>query len=200
MTALANHAIEWMKAMGEGSRDERVDRLFAYLHTHGQSSYDPSVTQLEHALQTAHLAQQESHQPHLVVASLLHDIGHLMIDEHDERGDFLDQDCAHEAVAARALSVFFPMNVVAPVQRHVSAKRLLCSLDKRYYAGLSDASKRSFAVQGGELSRSEAMRLLALDGMDDAMTLRRWDDRAKVHGVEVPDLDAYRQVVLDHLL
>ena len=55
-------------------------------------------------------------------------------------------------------------------------------------------------MQGGELSRSEAMRLLALEGMDDAMALRRWDDRAKVHGVEVPDLDAYRQVVLNHLL
>jgi predicted HD phosphohydrolase len=55
-------------------------------------------------------------------------------------------------------------------------------------------------MQGGELSRSEAMRLLALEGMDDAMALRRWDDRAKVHGVEVPDLDAYRQVVLDHLV
>ena len=55
-------------------------------------------------------------------------------------------------------------------------------------------------MQGGELSRSEAMRLLALEGMDDAMALRRWDDRAKVHGVEVPDLDDYRRVVLDHLL
>ena len=108
--------------------------------------------------------------------------------------------CAHEAVAARALSVFFPTQVVAPVQRHVSAKRLLCSLDETYYAGLSDASKRSFAVQGGELSRSEAMRLLALEGMDDAMALRRRDDRAKVHGVEVHDLDAIGQVVLNHLV
>ena len=120
--------------------------------------------------------------------------------ERDEQRDFLDQDCAHEAVAARSLSVFFPTQVVAPVKRHVSAKRLLRSLNETYYAGLSDASKRSFAVQGGELSRSEAMRLLALEGMDDAMALRRWDDRAKVHGVEVPGLDAYRQVVLKHLV
>ena len=44
------------------------------------------------------------------------------------------------------------------------------------------------------------MRLVALEGMDDAMVLRRWDDRAKVHGVEVPDLDAYGQAVLDHLV
>ena len=57
MTALADHAMEWMKSMQAGSREERVDLLFDYLNTHGQSSYDPSVTQLEHALQTAHLAQ-----------------------------------------------------------------------------------------------------------------------------------------------
>ena len=55
-------------------------------------------------------------------------------------------------------------------------------------------------MQGGELSRSEAMRLLALEGMEDAIALRRWDDRAKVHGVVVPNLDAYGQVVFDHLL
>ena len=29
---------------------------------------------------------------------------------------------------------------------------------------------------------------------------QRLSDRAKIRGVEVPDLDAYRQVVLDHLL
>ena len=87
-TALADHAMEWMKSMQAGSREERVDLLFDYLNTHGQSSYDPSVTQLEHALQTAHLAHQETQQPHLVVASLLHDIGHLMIDEHDDQNRF----------------------------------------------------------------------------------------------------------------
>ena len=53
----------------------------------------------------------------------------------------------------------------------------------------SDALKRSSAVQGGELSRSGAMQLLALEGMDDVMALRRWDDRAKVNGVEVLDLN-----------
>ena len=96
-TAVDDHAMEWMNSMKASRREERVDLLFAYLHTHGQSSYDPSVTQLKHVLQTAHLAQQESHQPHLVVTSLLHDFGHLMIDEQDDRGDFLNEDCAYEA-------------------------------------------------------------------------------------------------------
>ena len=88
---------------------------------------------------------------------------------------------------------------VAPVQRYVSAKRLVCFLDETNHAGLR-MQESNFAVQGRKLSPSEAMRLLALEGMDDAMALRRWDDRAKVHGVEVPNLDAYGQVVLDHLL
>ena len=82
---MADPAVKWMNSMQASSREERVDLLFAYLNTHGQSSYEPSVTQLEHALQTAHLAHQETQQPHLVVASLLHDIGHLMIDEHDDQ-------------------------------------------------------------------------------------------------------------------
>ena len=36
--------------------------------------------------------------------------------------------------------------------------------------------------------------------MDVAKTLQRWDDWGKLHGVKGPSLDAYRQVVLDHLL
>lgn len=44
------------------------------------------------------------------------------------------------------------------------------------------------------------MRLLTFEGMADVMALRRWADRTKVHGVEVPELDDYRQVVLDHAL
>ncbi len=32
------------------------------------------------------------------------------------------------------------------------------------------------------------------------MALRRWEDQARVYKVEVPDLDAYNQVILEHLL
>ena len=44
-----------------------------------------------------------------------------------------------------------------------------------------------YARHGAE--PSEAMRLLEMGGMDNAMALRRWDDRAKVYGVEVPGLN-----------
>ena len=110
-------------------------------------------------------------------------------------------DYTHEAVAAQALSGFFPHAGRCPRTAACLMPNGCCApWVRRITRGCSDASKRSFAVQGGELSRSEAMQLLALEGMDDAMALLRWDDRAKVHGVEVPDLDAYGQVVLDHLM
>ena len=91
------------------------------------------------------------------------------------------------------------MQAAASLKLHITAKRLLCSLDETYCVGLSDPSKCSLIVQGGELSRSEAIRLMAMEGMVDAMALRRWDDHAKVHRVELPTLEPNRQVVLDHL-
>ena len=45
-----------------------------------QYSGEP-VTQLEHALQTAHLAEQSGASPQLVTACLLHDFGHLLNDQ-----------------------------------------------------------------------------------------------------------------------
>ena len=197
MTALKDHAIAWLKEMEAAGRGGRVDALFAYLKAQGKDGDDPSVSPLEHALQTADLAQRESQQPHLVVASLLHDIGHLMLDQH---GESMDQDWGHETVAAEALSAFFPASVTAPIQHHVAAKRLLCSLDPAYYEQLSDVSKRSIAAQGGHLRQFEADRLRAQQGMDDAIAVRRWDDRAWVQGVTAPNLDTYRNIILNKLL
>ena len=54
----------------------------------GQSFYDEVVTQLEHALQCAHQAQQAGADSVQVAAALLHDLGHFLVDEHSEEADF----------------------------------------------------------------------------------------------------------------
>ena len=55
---------------------EDIQDLFA---RHGSSQYSGEpVTQLEHALQTAHLAEQSDADDELVTACLLHDLGHLL--------------------------------------------------------------------------------------------------------------------------
>ncbi|MEO8527114.1 MAG: phosphohydrolase, partial [Caldimonas sp.] len=53
-----------------------IGQLFA---RHGAEQYSGEpVTQLEHALQTAHLAEQSDAGDELVTACLLHDLGHLL--------------------------------------------------------------------------------------------------------------------------
>ncbi|MBV8394064.1 MAG: HD domain-containing protein, partial [Alphaproteobacteria bacterium] len=70
------------------------------------------VNQLQHALQAAHLAEQEEAGDALVAAALLHDIGHYL-GEFGE--DYIEQgvDDLHEEAGARVLEGLFPPLVVA---------------------------------------------------------------------------------------
>eukprot|EP00854_Cymbomonas_tetramitiformis_P013295 gene13295-15711_t len=124
---------------------------------YGGSLYDPSVTQIEHALQSAYLAEQEGKDADLIVAALLHDVGHVLMDEHAGNADFLKEDKVHEAIGARWLkSRGFPDEVVQAVQYHVNAKRYLTAVDAAYYNGLSEMSKRSLELQGGPFAPEDA--------------------------------------------
>lgn len=159
--------------------DELVDRLIELYETKGSSRYDEAVTQSEHAVQAAELAVAAGADDELVAAALLHDIGHLLLDEHERRPEFLDQDLHHEEVAARFLANWFGPGVVEPVRLHVAAKRYLCAVEHDYHDGLSPASVRSLEVQGGPMTDEEAEAFAALNGSDGATLLRRWDDLAK---------------------
>lgn len=180
--------------------EARADLLLEYLRTRGQSNYDESVTQLAHALQSAALARVEGGSDSLVVAALLHDIGHLLVNEHAASGDFLAHDLGHEKVAAEYLAPVFGPAVVEPIRLHVRAKRYLCTTDATYHDGLSEASKRSLEVQGGLLDDAELAALVAAPFIDDAVQLRLWDDRAKVSGLETPALSDFRSVVVSALV
>ncbi len=178
---------------------QKVDVLFSYMEERGQSFYDEVVTQLEHALQCAALAKQNDAGHTLITSALLHDMGHLILDEHNADIAFLDIDLNHEEIGAQYLEPFFPEVVTTPIRLHVPAKRYLCTTDDAYYDGLSDASKRSLKVQGGIMSDEEREAFEQIPHYQDALTLRRWDDLAKVKGLETPRLETYRDVVLKSL-
>ena len=108
------------------------DMLFEYLTVAGQSRYDESVTQLEHGLQCAHLAEQAGFDSTAQIAALLHDIGHLVLDEHAGHGDFLDDDLGHEIVGARLLPRWFGAEIGQPVALPVTAKRYLVATEPGY--------------------------------------------------------------------
>lgn len=73
------------------SADAFVDALFELMESSGGVTYfDSGVTQLEHALQCACLAQEAGAPDSLVAAALLHDVGHIMVDEHNGWQAFSD--------------------------------------------------------------------------------------------------------------
>ncbi len=181
--------------MSGATAQEKVAALFNYIERRGQSFYDEVVTQLEHALQCANQAQRHGSSPTQITSALLHDIGHLLLDEHNADADFLDEDMNHEEIGATYLAPFFPESVTTPIRLHVPAKRYLCTTDASYYDGLSDASKKSFRLQGGAMSDTEREAFEQIPYFQDALLLRRWDDLAKVKGLEMPRLDAYRDIV-----
>ena len=174
---------------------EKAATLFDYMERRGQSFYDESVTQLQHACQCANQAQLHGGSTTQVASALLHDIGHFLLDEHNAENDFLEEDQNHEEVGADYLEPFFPAAVTTPIRLHVPAKRYLCTTDASYYDDLSEASKRSFRLQGGVMSDKEQAAFERIPHYRDALQLRRWDDLAKVKGLETPAIDTYRDIV-----
>ena len=151
-----------------------IARLYA---ARGDAHYGEDVTQIEHALQCAALAQAAGSPPSLIVAALLHDIGHLFENEADAIGS--EKDFRHQVVGARALLPLFPAAVCEPIALHVDAKRYLCRKEPDYQAGLSAASKISLALQGGSFDAAQARVFESNPHARDAISLRRFDDTGK---------------------
>ena len=178
----------------------QVDDVLGLLEACGGSQYGGErVTQLEHALQCAALAEQEHAAPELISAALLHDIGHLLHDLTDDAPDHGIDD-RHETAGYQYLRGLFPDAVTEPIRLHVPAKRYLCAVDEDYRRQLSQPSLVSLKLQGGPMTRDEVSRFRENPFLDDAVRLRRWDDLAKDPSVATPPLSHYaryvRQVVV----
>lgn len=154
------------------------------------------VSQLQHALQTAQLAENDGASAALITAALLHDTGHLLgVGDHGlaERGI----DARHEEAAARFLQQWFGPAVTEPVRLHVQAKSYLCHVEPDYFARLSRASRDSLAVQGGPLDAADAQRFRREPFFEDAVRLRRWDDLAKDTQACPSSLEYYLRIASD---
>jgi phosphonate degradation associated HDIG domain protein len=169
-----------------------IDEIARLFQARGDAAYvGEAVSQTEHALQSAQLAEAESAPDSLVVGALLHDVGHILHDLPEDVAEHGVDDC-HEEVGRTWLEARFGPEVTEPVRLHVAAKRYLCAVSPEYQAGLSAASRKSLALQGGPMSADEVVRFRAHPHHEAAVRLRHWDDRAKVPGLAVPGLDHYR--------
>jgi len=167
---------------------EEIEALFA---RHGGESYGEGVTMLQHALQTAALAQAEGADDALVVAALLHDVGHFLQPTDDSYGYHKHDRSGGEWLAKR-----FGPAVSEPVRLHVAAKRYLCATEADYFGKLSAASVHSLGKQGGPMSAAEAATFAASPHAKAAARLRRWDDGGKIDGLHVPDLMSYSERIV----
>ena len=172
-----------------------ADEVFRLFQRRGNDAYfGEHVSMTEHALQAAWFAREEAAPSSLVLAALLHDIGHLVDEVPDELADWTS-DAHHEEVGARWLAQHFRPEVCAPVRLHVAAKRYLCATDSTYVAMLSHASVVTLELQGGPMNRTEILQFETQSGFREAIRLRRWDDQGKVSGLKTPALAEYRELI-----
>jgi phosphonate degradation associated HDIG domain protein len=167
---------------------EEVEDLF---ERHGAERYDEALSQLAHAEQTAARAADAGAPDALVVAALLHDVGHLLALAEGGQRD-RTTDLRHEDRGSAWLASLFPPAVTAPIALHVRAKRYRCAVDPGYLQVLSEGSVASLERQGGPMSADEVTSFEANPGWEDAVALRGWDDQAKVLDLEIPPFASYR--------
>ena len=156
----------------------------------GMLVYGEAVNQLEHALQCGALAEAEGAPPNLVVAAVLHDVGHML--HRDAAGAVQSgDDDRHELLGAKFLLRWFGPEVADPVRLHVDAKRYLCTCRPGYEASLSPVSRRTLEIQGGPFSDEQALAFEQMPHAAAALSLRRWDDIGKKAGARTPALEHY---------
>jgi phosphonate degradation associated HDIG domain protein len=168
-----------------------TQRIIELFRANGNSQYGhEAVTQLQHGLQTALMAEQQGASSELIAAALLHDVGHLL---HDLPDDAPDQgiDDRHEVLGERWLEKHFGKGVVEPVRLHVDAKRYLCAVEPEYFSLLSPPSVQSLHLQGGPMNEQEVASFRACQFHAEAVRLRRWDDLAKDPELVTPPIEHF---------
>ena len=179
----------------ELTKDTIVNFLGDIFERRGGEEYlGEPVTMAEHMLQGATLAEQQGEDEVIIVAALLHDIGHFT----SEFGTFsMDdtEDKYHEDAGAEVLKDFFPKLVTDCVQYHVAAKRYLCATRPSYFDALSDASVHSLNLQGGPMTAEEVAEFEKNPNLNEIVKVRYLDDAGKHADMETPPFSYFAPMV-----
>jgi putative nucleotidyltransferase with HDIG domain len=182
----------------EGSRRTAVI-MDLLARAHSQEYIGESVSQLEHGLQAAFWASEARQDEVVILAALLHDVGHL-VDTTAPQMDGLGT-LDHEELGAVYLRALGCSKALAHLVRsHVLAKRYLCYRTENYWARLSPASQGTLEWQGGPMNRDEAVDFEGDPWFEVILRMRVFDEKAKDPHMVVPDLEHYRPVLCEHIM
>jgi phosphonate degradation associated HDIG domain protein len=191
-----------------------TDEIINLYEGYGGAEYSgEKVSQLEHMVQAAQLAEEQGYDEEVILAAFLHDIGHISeAASTEESMSASGQKSAsregmeglgikdHEELGAEFLrKKGFSKKIVRLVESHVEAKRYLTIKDPAYYSQLSEASKKTLEYQGGPMTREEAEAFEQYPLFSLIIQMRKWDEQAKIENKPLPDLQHYRQMMLHHL-
>ncbi|EME79187.1 uncharacterized protein MYCFIDRAFT_143126, partial [Pseudocercospora fijiensis CIRAD86] len=182
----------------EAHARDTVRELFALTLKQGDSDYiGEAVSQLQHSLQAATLAQNAGADEETVLGALLHDVGRF-IPAAEKEGDMFFPDgtfagkASHEVLGEAYLrQLGFSDKICQLVGAHVWAKRYLTAVDKGYYDGLSLSSKTTLKYQGGPFTEEQVKKAQEDPLLEGKLTVRRFDDLAKDPNMQTPDLYSF---------
>ncbi|MBS1684308.1 MAG: HDIG domain-containing protein [Bacteroidetes bacterium] len=186
--------------MTDPSIQQKVDDIFALYEQHGaEEYYGEAVTQLEHMCQSAELARTGGYDDEVVLAAFFHDIGYLIHSRNKETMGSYGRTNHEKEAGAFLRSMGFSERVAQLAEQHVNAKRYLTYADPAYYDRLSEASKKTLEYQGGPMKEAEAKAFREDPLFDLNITMRKWDEEAKLTGQPLPDLNIYKHMAIHHL-
>ena len=151
----------------------------------GEEYLGEPVTMAQHMLQGATIAEKNGMPEVVIVAALLHDIGHFT----SEFGTYSPDDTHdrhHEEAGAEVLAAFFPTLVTDCVRYHVAAKRYLCATKPEYFDRLSAASVHTLRLQGGPMDADEVAEFQKNPNLEQIIQVRYLDEAGKHPDMETP--------------
>jgi phosphonate degradation associated HDIG domain protein len=169
---------------------ETIIKLFG---DKGNADYiGEKVSQTEHMIQCALLAKAEGYDDEIIVAALLHDIGHLL--NYETMGAYGTYQ--HEKIGSSFLeNLGMSGTIVWLVGNHVNAKRYLVATQPDYYENLSEASRETLKYQGGPMSDLEMLQFKEHPLYLISLKIRQWDELAKVSNLPLPDITSFSNII-----